>query len=311
MTAPEELSGETPSPRGKRLPPWLRVGLPRGAAFGRTASLVAAHDLCTVCRNARCPNIFECYSRGTATFLVLGEACTRNCVFCNIATGIPGPPDPGEPDRVAKAARELGLRHVVVTSVTRDDLADGGAGHFAAVTARLRQTLPGVVVELLVPDFQGRAAALSVVLSAGPDVLNHNVETVPHLYPRVRPQADYARSLELLRRAALRPGVRVKSGFMLGFGESPEQARRVIADLAGAGCAMITVGQYLRPSRRHPEPVRYVHPDEFGELAAYGRECGVAGMFCGPLVRSSYHAETQAATGEGSVVGPGRGCEGA
>ncbi len=304
------MSGEAPVPRGKRLPPWLRVGLPRGAGYGRTANLVAAHGLCTVCKNARCPNIFECYSRGTATFLVLGETCTRNCVFCNIASGSPSPPDSGEPERVAMAAVRLGLRHVVVTSVTRDDLPDGGAGHFAAVTAWLRRTLPGAGVELLVPDFQGSASALAVVLDAGPDVLNHNVETVPELYARVRPRADYARSLELLRRAASRPGMRVKSGLMLGFGESQDQARAVIADLAGAGCSMITVGQYLRPSRRHPEPVRYVHPDEFEALAAHGRGLGVAGMFCGPLVRSSYHAAMQAA-GSGTTAAPAaRGCEG-
>lgn len=309
MTASESMPGELPVPRGRRLPPWLRVGLPRGAGYGRTATLVAAHGLCTVCKNARCPNIFECYSRGTATFLVLGETCTRNCVFCNIASGRPSPPDPGEPERVAVAAVRLGLRHVVVTSVTRDDLPDGGAAHFAAVTARLRRALPGAGVELLVPDFQGSASALAGVLEAGPDVLNHNVETVPELYARVRPQADYARSLELLRRAASRPGMRVKSGLMLGFGESLDQARAVIADLAGAGCSMITVGQYLRPSRRHPEPVRYVHPDEFEALAAYGRDLGVAGMFCGPLVRSSYHAAMQA--GSGTTAAPAaRGCEG-
>jgi lipoic acid synthetase len=297
--------------RGKRLPPWLKVGLPRSADFARTASLVAAHGLCTVCKNARCPNIFECYSRGTATFLILGERCTRGCTFCNIASGVPSPPDPDEPQRVARAALELGVRHVVVTSVTRDDLPDGGAGHFAAVTARLRETLPGAGVELLTPDFAGSAASLDVVLDAAPDIFNHNVETVPELYPLVRPQADYGRSLAVLRRAASRPGMRVKSGFMLGFGESPDQARRVITDLARAGCAMITVGQYLRPSRRHPEPVRYVHPDEFAELAAFGRGIGVAGMFCGPLVRSSYHADERAAAQEAGSIAAAGGCDGA
>ncbi|NDY58039.1 lipoyl synthase [Desulfovibrio sulfodismutans] len=297
--------------RGKRLPPWLKVGLPRSADFARTASLVAAHGLCTVCKNARCPNIFECYSRGTATFLILGERCTRGCTFCNIASGPPSPPDPDEPQRVARAALELGVRHVVVTSVTRDDLPDGGAGHFAAVTARLRETLPGAGVELLTPDFGGCAASLDVVLDAGPDIFNHNVETVPELYPLVRPQADYGRSLAVLRRAASRPGMRVKSGFMLGFGERPDQARRVIEDLARAGCAMITVGQYLRPSRRHPEPVRYVHPDEFAELAAFGRDIGVAGMFCGPLVRSSYHADERAAAQEAGSTAAAGGCDGA
>ncbi|MDQ7832072.1 MAG: lipoyl synthase [Desulfovibrionaceae bacterium] len=298
-----------PVPRGRRLPPWLKVGLPRSADFSRTASLVAAHGLCTVCKNARCPNIFECYSRGTATFLILGDRCTRGCTFCNIASGVPSPPDPDEPQRVARAALELGVRHAVVTSVTRDDLPDGGAGHFAAVTARLREALPGAGVELLTPDFGGCAASLDVVLDAAPDIFNHNVETVPDLYPRVRPQADYGRSLTVLSRAASRPGMRVKSGFMLGFGERMDQARRVIEDLARAGCAMITVGQYLRPSRRHPEPARYVHPDEFAELAAFGRGIGVAGMFCGPLVRSSYHADQKAADEAGREAAGG--CEGA
>jgi lipoic acid synthetase len=299
-----------PAKRAGRLPPWLRVGLPRGEAFARTAALVAAHGLCTVCKNARCPNIFECYSRGTATFLILGERCTRNCAFCNIENGAPAPPDPDEPDRVARAAASLGVRHAVVTSVTRDDLEDGGAGHFAAVTAALRKTLPGAGVELLTPDFQGSAAALSVVLDAAPDIFNHNVETVPELYALVRPQADYAQSLAVLRRAASRPGVRVKSGLMLGFGESMDQVRRVIGDLAEAGCAMITVGQYLRPSRRHPEPARYVHPDEFEELAAFGRGLGVAGMFCGPLVRSSYHAGQKAAEDARDACCARSGCEG-
>lgn len=308
MTA--DSPATAPPVRGKRLPPWLRVGLPRGVEFARTASLVAAHGLCTVCKNARCPNIFECYSRGTATFLILGERCTRGCTFCNISSGSPAPPDPDEPRRVARAAVELGVRHAVVTSVTRDDLPDGGAGHFAAVTARLRETLPGIGVELLTPDFGGCAASLDVVLDAAPDIFNHNVETVPGLYPLVRPQADYERSLAVLRRAASRPGMRVKSGFMLGFGESLDQARRVIEDLARAGCAMITVGQYLRPSRRHPEPVRYVHPGEFAQLAAFGREMGVAGMFCGPLVRSSYHAGERAAARQDGRLGDEGGCDG-
>lgn len=310
MTLHDDSPHDDALPRGRRLPPWLRVGLPRGRGFARTAALVADHGLCTVCKNARCPNIFECYSRGTATFLILGERCTRNCAFCNIESGLPGPPDPDEPGRVARAAAKMGVRHVVVTSVTRDDLPDGGAGHFAAVTARLRQETPTAGVELLTPDFKGRAASLDAVLDAGPDVFNHNVETVPDLYPLVRPQADYAQSLAVLSRAAKRSGMRVKSGFMLGFGETMDQARRVIADLAGAGCAMITVGQYLRPSRRHPEPVRYVHPDEFGELAAFGREIGVRGMFCGPLVRSSYHAAECAADEPDAAREGGRGCEG-
>lgn len=279
-------------PKNKRTPKpeWLRTRLPKGAAFGQTSGAVAAHGLRTVCRSANCPNIFECFSRKTATFLILGGACTRDCAFCNIEPGAPEPVDPGEPERVAQAAAELKLSHVVVTSVTRDDLPDGGAAHFAAVIRAIRRALPQAAVETLIPDFKGDEQALRLVLEARPDILNHNVETAPELYPRIRPQADYAQSLELLRRAA-DFGLTAKSGLMAGLGESDAQIRRVIADLAQQGCGVVTVGQYLQPTRRHPEPARYVHPDVFEEFAAYGRSLGVKHMFCAPLVRSSYHAE--------------------
>lgn len=274
----------------RRLPPWLRVRLPRDASFGATASTVAAGGLRTVCRGARCPNIFECFSRGTATFLILGGVCTRGCAFCNIAPGTPDPVEPDEPERLGRAVAELGLTHAVVTSVTRDDLPDGGAGHFAATIAAVRRFSPGTTVEVLTPDFGGDAAALDVVLAAGPDVFNHNVETVPRLYPTVRRGAAYGRSLDVLARAAVRGGMMVKSGFMLGLGETMEEVAEVLADLAGAGCRVVTVGQYLRPGRRNLPVARYVPPVEFEAVAALGRERGVPEMVCAPLVRSSYRA---------------------
>jgi lipoic acid synthetase len=285
------------SARPLRLPPWLRTPLPRGRGFLETRGLLDDLNLNTVCRGARCPNCFECFGQGTATFLILGRTCTRTCAFCNIGGGAPEPLDPGEPGRVAQAVERLNLTHAVVTSVTRDDLPDGGAAHFADTirairTARAaREQSSGLTVEVLIPDFRGDPEALATVLDARPDVLNHNVETVPGLYPRIRPQADYAQSLTLLRRAAeLAPGVTTKSGFMVGLGESDEEVRALVDDLAGIGCGMVTVGQYLRPSIVHPPVERYPHPSWFDELAQYGRSRGIPTMFCGPLVRSSYHA---------------------
>lgn len=226
-----------------------------------------------------------------ATFLVLGPVCTRNCAFCNITPGTPAAVDPDEPRRVAEAVARLGLAYAVVTSVTRDDLPDGGAAHFAAVIRAIREGNPGCGVEVLIPDFQGDEAALRAVLDAQPDVLNHNLETVPGLYSRIRPQADYAQSLELLRRArGIASAIPTKSGLMLGLGEEMDDVRAVLRDLADIGCAIVTVGQYMRPSRKHPEVARWVHPDEFATLAEYGKSLGVRHMFCAPLVRSSYHA---------------------
>lgn len=273
----------------QRLPAWLRRPLPTSRGFSDTRNLVHGLKLATVCQGAKCPNIHECYSCGTATFMILGETCTRNCAFCNIAPGHPGPPEPTEPERVAQAAAALSLRHVVITSVTRDDLADGGAAHFAATIRAVRKLLPDSAVEVLIPDFKGNETALNTVMAARPDVINHNVETHPALYRDIRPQADYAQSLELLRRVNA-AGLPAKSGFMVGIGEDDEQVRELLADLKSAGCHIVTVGQYMRPSKEHPPVERYVHPDMFEEYARWGKELGIAHVFSAPLVRSSYHA---------------------
>lgn len=269
--------------------------LPSSKDYGNTGALLRDLDLNTVCQSARCPNKWECFSRRVATFLVLGRECTRNCAFCNISPGRQLPPDTDEPRRVAEGAVRLGLKHVVITSVTRDDQPDGGAEHFAQCIRHVKDRLPGCTVEVLIPDFQGDAAALETVLAARPDVLNHNVETVPRLYASVRPQADYAQSLDVLRRTAAYKaedgrGIPAKSGLMVGLGETDEELRGVIRDLRDAGCTMITIGQYMRPSRLHPPVQRYMPPEDFDALAEYGRSMGVPKMFCAPLVRSSYHA---------------------
>lgn len=282
-------------PRSKtssaRKPSWLRRPLPQGPGFARTKGLLRDLRLNTVCDGANCPNRMECYARGVATFLILGRVCTRNCAFCNISPGAPEPVDPDEPGRVAQAAARLGLGHVVVTSVSRDDLPDGGAGHFAAVLRALRHALAGATLEVLIPDFGGDADSLTTVLDARPDVLNHNLETVPELYAAIRPQAGYARSLALLERAkkSASHGL-TKSGLMLGLGERPEQVRRVLADLAAVGCDIVTIGQYLAPSADHAPIVRYVTPEEFDDWGAYGASLGIPRMHCAPLVRSSYNA---------------------
>lgn len=274
-----------------RIPPWLRVKLPSTKGFACTSTLLRDLDLNTVCQSARCPNTWECFSRSVATFLILGRECTRNCAFCNINPGTQLPPDADEPRRVAEGAARLGLKHVVVTSVTRDDLPDGGAEHFAQTIRLVKAQLPACTVEVLIPDFRGDEAALETVLAVGPDVLNHNVETVPRLYAAIRPQADYAQSLELLRRVAGHgSGIPAKSGLMVGLGETDEELKAVIRDMHGVGCSMITIGQYMRPSRNHPAVQRYMPPEDFDALAEYGRSIGVPKMFCAPLVRSSYHA---------------------
>ncbi len=258
--------------------------------FSGTRSLLSDLKLATVCQGAKCPNIHECFSQGTATFLILGHTCTRNCAFCNIEPGSPGSPELDEPARVAQAAAVLKLEHVVITSVTRDDLPDGGAAHFAATIKSVRARLPQSSIEVLIPDFQGSTAALGTVLSEKPTILNHNVETHPALYLRIRPQADYLQSLTVLRRAH-DAKVAVKSGFMVGLGESDEQIKELLADLARAGCAIVTIGQYMRPSLRHLPVARYVHPDSFMEYARWGKEAGIAHVFSSPLVRSSYQAK--------------------
>lgn len=271
-------------------PPWLKKKLPRSEALAGVTRLLRDHGLHTVCEGAACPNRGECFERGTATFLILGDHCTRNCRFCAVPPGHPGPPDPAEPGQVAHAAALLGLRHVVITSVTRDDLADGGASHFVECIAAVRRAVPGASLEVLVPDFGGKGSAVDAVLDACPEVFNHNVETIPDFYPRVRPQAIYTRSLEVLRRAAARRESIVKSGFMVGLGENASQVRRLLEDLRGAGVRVVTIGQYLQPSKDHLEVVEYVPPETFADYKRQGETLGLI-VEAGPFVRSSYLAE--------------------
>jgi len=282
--------------RRQRMPPWLRR-LP-GAPAGRKAAverLLASGGLHTVCIEARCPNRSECFGRGTATFLILGDRCTRQCRFCAVSQGPQAAPDPDEPSRVADAVVELGLDYVVVTSVTRDDLADGGAGHFAATVRTIARRQPAARVELLVPDFDGSIESVATVLESGPTVLNHNVETVPRLYPEVRPQASFERSLALLTAAAEWPGqVIVKSGFMVGLGEEPGEVAELLGALAEAGCNIVTIGQYLQPSEDQAPVAEYVEPGRFEWYAEEGRKAGIARVVAGPYVRSSYRARESA-----------------
>jgi len=275
----------------KRLPPWLKVTLGSGENYRAVRHALAAQGLHTVCGSARCPNLGECWSSGTATFLILGTICTRNCRFCAVSGGVPDKMDPGEPARVADAVEELRLKYAVITSVTRDDLPDGGAGIFASVIQELRNRLPDVKVEVLIPDFQGDAAALNCVLKAAPDVLNHNIETVPRLYSSVRPQADYSLSLAILKNASESLGEsHTKSGLMLGMGETRSEILSVFADLRQKGTGRLTLGQYLQPTRRHLAVSRFLHPDEFSELGRIASSYGFTKVASGPLVRSSYHA---------------------
>lgn len=243
----------------------------------------------TICEVARCPNIGECFGAGTATFLILGEVCTRRCTYCAVEHGATAPPDASEPGKVASAAQELGLDYVVITSVTRDDLGDGGAGHFAATVRTLHEALPGARVEVLVPDFRGDEEALAVVVQTRPEVFAHNVETVPRLYSQVRPGANYGRSLALLE-AAAQAGMRTKSSLMLGLGEDMAEVREVMRDLAGVGVGILTLGQYLQPTRRHRAAARYIEPQEFAALESEATAMGFAEVKAGPLVRSSYMA---------------------
>lgn len=274
-----------------RKPPWLKVRFPAGPGFARIDRMHREQGLHTVCRSAACPNQGECWSQGTATFMILGDRCSRDCAFCNVAHGPVAHPDSGEPQAVAAAVAELKLHHAVVTSVTRDDLPDGGAGHFAAVTAAIRAAAPECRVELLIPDLGGDRAALGVILAAGPDVLGHNLETVPRLYPTARAGAGYRRSLALL--AAVRevaPAIPTKSGLMLGLGEARDELLAVLADLRAAGVGILTLGQYLQPTRAHLPVERYLPPEEFAGLRAVALAMGFARVAAGPLVRSSYHA---------------------
>ncbi len=277
-----------------RRPEWLKVKLPTGTEFLRVRQLVAQHGLNTVCQSARCPNVGHCWSRRTATFMILGNMCTRNCRFCAVPSGRPEAVDWDEPRRVAEAVRKLNLRYAVITSVTRDDLPDGGAAVFAETIRQIRRAVPGCQVEVLIPDFRGSYEALRTVLDAEPDVLNHNLETVPRLYPRVRPQASYQRSLELLGRAR-QLGFVTKSGLMLGLGEELGEVQAVMRELREVDCQILTLGQYLQPTPAHLPVARFVPPTEFDELRDFGYAIGFRHVAAGPLVRSSFHADEQAA----------------
>jgi lipoic acid synthetase len=278
-------------------PEWLRVKFFNGSNYQELKRIMRTLDLHTVCESARCPNMGECWERRTATFMILGNICTRACGFCAVPSGKPdGPPDEQEPERVAEAVERMGLRYAVVTSVNRDDQADGGAAIFARTITEIRGRVPACKVEVLIPDFRGDWTALETVISARPDVLNHNTETVPRLYHQVRKGAVYARSLELLRRAkSLAPAMPTKTGLMLGLGETREEILAAMRDLAAQGTDILTLGQYLQPTREHLPIERYVHPDEFAEYKTLGEQMGFAHVESGPLVRSSYHAFEQEA----------------
>jgi lipoyl synthase len=275
-----------------RLPEWARKGSPLDRGARPVRLLLREGGLHTVCEEARCPNLGECFSRGTATFMLLGDRCTRRCGYCSVATARPLPVDPDEPRRVAEAAVRMGLRYVVLTSVNRDDLPDGGAGHFAATVGEVRRAVPGVEVEVLTPDFGGDLRALARVLEAEPSVFNHNIETVPRLFPSLRPQGRYERSLTLLSAArSLRPGGVTKSGLMVGLGETDDEVGVTLVDLRRAGVDVVTLGQYLRPTRDHAPVRRFVTPEGFRALERQARALGFPTVYSGVFVRSSFHAE--------------------
>jgi lipoyl synthase len=276
-----------------RKPQWIRVKAPMGREYAQTETIVREHSLHTVCEEAGCPNIGECWTHRHATMMILGDTCTRACAFCNVKTGLPGPVDLDEPKRVAEAVAKLGLRHVVVTSVDRDDLADGGAGHFAETIRAIRSTSPGTTVEVLTPDFRGKPGSIEVVMDARPDVFNHNLETVPRLYLNIRPGARYYVSLRLLEQAKeLVPEGFTKSGLMVGLGESREEIMQVMDDLRAAGVDFLTIGQYLQPTRKHAPLDRFWSPEEFNALEATARAKGFLMVSATPLTRSSYHADS-------------------
>ena len=280
-----------------RKPPWLRIRLGHAPRVRQMRELLRQQSLHSVCEEASCPNLPECFGHGTATFMILGDLCTRRCPFCDVSHGRPLPVDAEEPERLAATVAKLGLRYVVITSVDRDDLHDGGARHFAECVQAARARSPGIRIEILVPDFRGRLDRALEELAAGPpDVFNHNLETVPQLYRAARPGADYLHSLKLLREfGRAHPGIPTKSGLMLGLGETPEQVRAVMHDLLDHGCRMLTLGQYLQPTRHHLPVRRYVPPGEFEALGDEARQLGFLEVASGPLVRSSYHADQQAA----------------
>jgi len=285
-------ASNTVVPIDRARPEWLKVRLPTGPTYENLRRLMRSKELHTVCEEAHCPNMAECWGAGTATFMILGDTCTRSCGFCAVKTGRPGVVDAEEPRRVGEAVAQMGLGHAVVTSVNRDELPDGGAEIFAETIREIRRQSPGTTVEVLIPDFVGRPESLDAVLAARPEILNHNVETVPRLYPRVRPQARYERSLEVLRRTKQRASDLVcKSGIMVGLGETREEVVATMRDIAAQGTDILTVGQYLRPSPVHLPIERYWAPSEFDELRDAGMTMGFRHVEAGPLVRSSYHAE--------------------
>jgi lipoic acid synthetase len=276
----------------QRKPDWIRVRAPGSAIFQQTRDLMREHRLVTVCEEASCPNIGECWSQRHATMMILGDTCTRACSFCNVRTGLPGPVDANEPARVADAVAKLGLRHVVITSVDRDDLPDGGAAHFAAVITAIRAASPGTTIEVLTPDFLRKPSAIEQVVQARPDVINHNLETVPRLYPTIRPGARYYQSLRLLDQVKmLDPSIFTKSGMMVGLGEQRHEIYQVMDDLRVADVDFLTLGQYLQPSVKHAAIDRFVPPDEFTEFASMARAKGFLMVSATPLTRSSYHAD--------------------
>jgi lipoic acid synthetase len=287
---------------GRRIPEWIKVRVHEGENYRRLRALMQDRRLHTVCEEAHCPNIFDCWNRGTATFMILGDVCTRACRFCAVTSGRPTELDIGEPLRVAESVADLGLRHAVITSVDRDDLRDGGAMIFARTIRAIRRRSPGTSIEVLTPDFQGDHEAIRTVVEARPDIFNHNTETVPRLYRRIRPRAVYERSLELLAYVKeLDPEIVTKSGVMVGLGETKEELFQVFRDMRAHNIEVLTIGQYLRPSPKHAEVARFYHPEEFVELREAALEMGFAHVESGPLVRSSYHAEEQIPAGRRMV----------
>lgn len=282
----------------KRLPPWLRMQLPTADSYGQTRNLLGTLKLHTVCESAKCPNQWECWSKGTATFMIAGDRCTRACGFCAVSTAKPLPLDENEPQRVAEAVQRMKLRHVVITGVARDDLADGGAGHFQRTIEAVRELSPRVVIEVLVPDFNDKDSSIETVLSAQPQVYNHNLETVRRLTPVVRSRATYDRSLNVLRKAKLKAKVYTKSGLMLGLGEREEEVRQAMLDLRAIGCDALTLGQYLQPTKQNLPVIEFIHPDRFKAYEDEAREMGFIHVASGALVRSSYHAADFVATAQ-------------
>lgn len=282
---------DRPPPHERRLPPWLKRPLPAGDVLLATREIVARSGVATVCEEARCPNLSECWSHRHATFMILGDLCTRRCAFCAVTTARPNPPEADEPQRLAQAVSELGLKHVVITAVARDDLPDEGAGHFAQCIVEIRRRLPSCAIEVLPADFHGRDECIAAVCDAGPDIYNHNQETVERLSPIIRPAARYRRTLDVLRKVKrFRPRAFTKSGLMVGLGETRDEFRQALVDLREADVDILTVGQYLRPSEKHAPVARYVPPEEFDDIGAEARALGFRAVASGPFVRSSYNA---------------------